>query len=422
MEVKMSEAARTGPWSNFATPLKHRSFRLLWIGQWVSVLGSSITMVLIPLVVYSLTGSTTIMGLTMTMYMLPNVLILPFSGWIVDRLDRVRLVLLTDAVRFLIMAGAAALMLSDAMTIPLLFAGVAVYGLMDGIFYPAYSAIRAQLFTPDIRNSANALTQMSNQAVRLLGPAAGGLIIAVSSAGIGFGLDALTYAASFVCFLLLGKAFVGKFRPGASVKIESSSFWTDFKEGFAVLKSHAWLWVTILAFSLINICYSGVVTVLIPWLIKIHYGYDAYWYGLAMAGSGAGAMLSAVVFGSRKSWTRRGLLAYGGAFLGGLALLLMPLVAWPPALLLLMVLEGFGIMMFSLIWETSLQELVPADAFGRVVSLDMFGSFALLPVGYILVGRIADWIGGTTTMGIFAGIGLVIVLSALTLPAIRRFQ
>ena len=165
-------------------------FKFLWIGQLLSALGSSITMVILPVVVYSLTGSTVVMGMTMAMYMLPNILALPFAGLIVDRIDRVRLMLFTDIIRCILMLLLASLIFMDLLTITILYILVAIYGLMEGIFQPAYSAVRAKVFVPEIRNATNALTQMSNQGIRLIGPALGGLIVSVASAGIGFGLDA----------------------------------------------------------------------------------------------------------------------------------------------------------------------------------------------------------------------------------------
>jgi MFS family permease len=167
-----------------------RPFTLLWIGQLLSALGSSVTIVIIPLIVYSLAGSTVVMGTTMAMYMLPNVLVLPIAGLIVDRYDRIKLMLWSDIIRFLIMLILMGLVLIDALTIGILYGLIAVYGFMDGLFQPAYSALRASIFSPSIRNAANALTQISNQSVRLLGPVIGGVIVSVVSIGFGFGLDA----------------------------------------------------------------------------------------------------------------------------------------------------------------------------------------------------------------------------------------
>ena len=80
-------------------------------------LGSSVTMVILPVVVYSLTGSTVVMGMTMAMYMLPNILTLPFSGLIVDRMNRVKLMLFTDIVRCIVMILLATLIFTDTLTI-----------------------------------------------------------------------------------------------------------------------------------------------------------------------------------------------------------------------------------------------------------------------------------------------------------------
>ncbi|OUB28686.1 MFS transporter [Bacillus thuringiensis serovar yunnanensis] len=394
-------------------------FKFLWIGQLLSALGSSITMVILPVVVYSLTGSTVVMGMTMAMYMLPNILALPFAGLVVDRIDRVKLMLFTDIIRCIVMLLLASLIFMDLLTITMLYILVAIYGLMEGIFQPAYSAVRAKVFVPEIRNAANALTQMSNQGIRLIGPALGGLIVSVASAGIGFGLDAATYLLSFLCLLFLKEIKFKKVKP-----IEKSKFTykQEFMEGVLVLKSHPWLWITILVFSFINICYAGIIVVLIPWLFNVHHHFEAYVYGLGMAFSGGGAVIAALIFGGKERWHKRGLLAYGGVLMSGIALLIMPFISWAPALIFLMAIEGFGMMIFGLIWETSLQELVPEEAFGRVASLDMLGSFALLPLGYLVVGWLATVIGGEITIITLASLVILTIGIALSVPSIRRFN
>ncbi|GCF75842.1 MFS transporter [Bacillus cereus] len=394
-------------------------FKFLWLGQLPSTLGSSVTMVILPVVVYSLTGSTVVMGMTMAMYMLPNILALPFAGLVVDRIDRVKLMLFTDIIRCILMMLFATLIFMDVLTIPLLYVLVALYGLMEGIFQPAYSAVRAKVFVPEIRNAANALTQMSNQGIRLIGPALGGLIVSVASAGIGFGLDAVTYLLSFLCLLFLREI---KFNKVQKFERNKVNYKKDFMEGILVLKSHPWLWITILVFSFINICYAGIIVVLIPWLFNVHHHFEAYVYGLGMASSGAGAVIAALIFGGRQQWRKRGLLAYGGVLISGIALLIMPFVSWAPALIALMAMEGFGMMIFGLIWETSLQELVPEEAFGRVASLDMLGSFALLPLGYVVVGWLATVIGGKITIIMLAILVLITIGMALSVPNIRRFD
>lgn len=419
MEVGTSRPVRTKLLSQFTAPfMQSRSFPYLWLGQLISILGSSVTMVILPIIVYTLTGSSTTMGLIMAAYTIPSILMLPLSGWIVDRYNRIHIMLFADVMRFVIMAIIASFLFSDILSIQALFVMVALYGLLEGLFQPAYSAVRASVFTPEIRNSANALTQISNQAVRLIGPSLGGILVTVLSAGWGVTLDALTYIASFICLFYLRKLL-----PFHKKETTAAGDWRkDFSEGLHILKSNAWLWVTILAFSFINICYSGTIIVLIPWLFKVHLELTPYIYGIGVTCSGVGAIIAGLLFGMRSKWPHRGIIAYGGALLSGIALLLMAYTSSPFILCALFILEGFGMMIFGLIWETSLQELVPQEAFGRVASLDMLGSFALLPLGYVVVGWLADLIGGTQTIAIFASLGIISVISIMFIPGVRKFD
>jgi MFS family permease len=430
------DSRNRNPMRNFAALFaKSRAFTFLWLGNLISFLGSSVTMVILPVLVYSMTGSTKTMGFVMAIYMLPNVIMLPISGHIVDRYDRVKIMMAADIARFAIMVAIAVLSLSGVLSIPLVYLFMGFYGMLDGLFRPAYSAIQATVFTPDIRIAANSLTQMSTQTIRLIGPSLGGLLVTHLSAGFGFGIDAFTYVISLYCLVYLRKALMTRLQPNspaaapdvletaaASSSAASPTWKEDFKEGIAVLRSHPWLWITIITFSFFNICYAGVTSILIPWLFKVHHGWAPYVYGLAVTCSGAGAIAAGLLYSLRQKWTHRGIMAYGGIILSCIALFLMPFIPNAAAAIALFAVEGFGLMIFGLIWEISLQELVPQEAFGRVASLDLLGSFALLPVGYILVGWLADLIGGIPTIAIFSGLGLLCAAFVLSIPSIRKFQ
>ncbi|MFT8312001.1 MAG: MFS transporter [Sporolactobacillus sp.] len=414
-----------------ATPTKHnvphfflpiyqsRAFRALWIGNTLSVFGSSITGIIIPILVYSLTQSTLAMGFVMTAYMLPNVIILPFAGIIVDKVNRAKLMRLTDIVRCSMAFTIMGMGLNGSLTIHLLSMFAIILGIMDGLFQPAFSAMRATVFTPEIRTSANALNQLSIQGMRLLGPALGGLIVTVWSAPIGFGIDGVTFLVSFTCLLYLTKE--GKIRK-AALEAKKTSFIHDCFGGIEIIKQNTWLWVTIMAFCFINICTTGITVIIIPWLMNVHHHFPSYVYGLVMSGQAIGAALAAFIFGMRKTWHHRGIIAYLGIALGGLAFIAMPFVYNIVLLIVLMIFEGLGSMAFGLIWETSLQDLVAPEAFGRVASIDMLGSFALIPVGYMFTGWFANVLGGVSAMLVLSSLTLLLIALSLCIPAIRNFD
>jgi MFS family permease len=401
-------------------PFRHsRYFTALFFGQIFSFLGSSITMVILPIVVFELSNSTAMMGTVMALYMLPNVIMLPFAGILVDKVNRIHMMFAVDILRFMVMLVLCLLAFFNQLTMTYLFVLVFLMGLMDGFFHPAYSSVKAKVFTKDIRNAANSITQVSQQGIRLLGPILGGVIVTSLSAGWGFGLDALTYIISLMFLFNLRSLSSQQLNTNIEGK---NSIKRDFIEGIDVLKQTSWLWITILAFSFINICAGGVTMVLIPWLINIHHHFEPVVYGLVLSSSGAGAIVCGVVFGLRKEWKKRGILAYAGVALSGLALLCTPLVSNVPLLMLLMFMDGAGIMLFGLIWETSLQELVPEEKFGRVSSLDMLGSFALLPIGYLATGWLAEGIGEIRTLVILCSVICIISVGVLFNKGIRGFE
>ncbi|WP_231507799.1 MFS transporter [Bacillus sp. UNC41MFS5] len=415
--LQTKQIHREMPFVQLFKQSKH--FTALLFGQIFSLLGSSITNVILPIVVLQVSKSTALMGTVMAIYMLPFVILLPFSGILVDKMNKVKIMFVVDLVRFFLMLLLVVFAFMDQLNMPLLFILMFIMGTMDSFFQPAYSAVRAKVFTKDIRNAANSITQVSVQALRIFGPIIGGMIVSSFSAAWGFGIDAVTYIISLFFLLSLRTLTFQK----ATVSLgQKTSIKQDFFEGIEVLKQESWLWITILTFSLVNIFSGGIIRILIPWLVNIYYEFEPVVFGLVLSASGAGAIVCGLVYGLRKEWKNRGLLAYIGVAVSGLGLLFMPFVSSVPWLMVLMFLEGAGMMLFGLIWEISLQELVPEDKFGRVVSLDMLGSFALLPVGYLLTGWLAEGTGEIFTFILFSSV--IVLLSVLVMfnKGIRNYN
>lgn len=404
---------------SFFHPVKSRSFTALWLGQTFSQFGDAILWVALPLTVYSMGRSTLQMGVVMALLMLPQVLLLPFTGILVDRVSRSRLMMLTDIIRCLLVVGLAVLVGTHRLTMPFLDAFVLLFGAMDALFQPAYSAARAQVFTPDIRNAANGLTQVSQQVARLLGPTIGGVVVGFATVAAGFAVDAVTLLISVVSLAFLRLGAPARLIPAASSGLRG---FAQLTWGYRELRKHPWLWITIIAFAFINIAGAGITTILLPWLIKVHLGMSAAIYGLVSSASGVGAILCAVIYGRRQRWPRRGWIAYGGVAGSAIAGLGLAFVHTAPSLMVIVGVSSACLMLFGLTWEGSLQELVAPEAFGRVASLDMFGSFALLPIGNVLTGWLAAKIGGITTIVVDALFILLVTVVALLVPAIRQFD
>ena len=399
------------------SPFKSVSFKALWIGQSFSRLGDCIMNVMLPLIVYSITGSALTMGVVMTLIMTPQIVLTPVTGILADYISRRKLMIIADVVRLFTLS---IFSISKNINIPTIYIYAVISGTMTSIFQPAYSAVRAEVFTAEIRNSANSLTQISEQFARLVGPSLGALIISFTSISIGFGIDAITFFVSVVSLFFL------KIEKPIQRSVDSKHrilfFKNELTGGLQEIKKQTWLWVTILISAFINIVMSSIILILLPGLIKINYKMPPYTYGILITANGAGSLIIAFVFSLRQKWKHRGLIAYTGYIFLGIALSGIAFISWFPYLVFVMVISGAIGMLFLLIWEGSLQELIPIDSFGKVVSLDMMGSYILLPLGFLVTGRLSQSIGGLSTL-LYEAIFLTILIAmSLLIPSIRKFN
>ena len=397
-----------------------RTFAALWGGQLLSRLGDEVFIIILPLVVYSLTGSVSALSLLMVLRAIPQIVLQPFTGVLVDRFPRVTMMLASDSMRFILLIIMAVLGVVHRLTIVSLDITVLVYGAVSVLFRPAYMAFRKQIFTPEIRNAAISLTQIGSQVTSLVGPSLGGLIMTLASPVVGFIFDAATFVFSLISLLSIRKtdtALAKRFP-----KSENLTFAQELLVGYRESARHPWIWVGIISWTFIISSYSGIIPILLPWLIKVHLRYPDYAYGLLVSMSGIGAIVAGLVAGSVRNWSHRGVVSYGAVAVQGLALLGIPLVPWLPGLMILMTIGAAGSMLFGIIHEGILQELVADEYFGRVISFEVLCASLAQPLGYVLTGTLFRTIGGISTIIIEAAGMFLTAMLTLCVPSIRKYE
>ena len=419
----------------FAQALRYPSFALLWAGQVVSELGDGAFDVALAWKILLLTGSATAMGLIMTAETLPRVLFFLLGGVAADRFPRRMILLVSDigraAVVFLIalLAGLNILQLWHLIVLALFF------GVVKGFFRPAFRSISPQLVEKETLQSANSLITLTEQLGLLLGPLIGSLLIVTTGVTGAFTFNALTFVCSAVCFLLLRlnpsielarkEKALAKRADGTEKKGVSGVF-TNIAEGFRYVGSIRWLWVSILVASVGNICFLGPLVVVLPKLVTTVYKSNVVLLGAVNTAGGLGTIVGLLLTGQFMQRGRRGLFAYLAMLLSSLALISFGLPLPAPfgqyGLILADALVGLGVGAFGVVWMTVIQEMVPGDKLGRVVSIDMVGSYCLMPIGYALAGVLADSIG-PAWIYIAAGlINCLLAALALLVRDIRKME
>jgi MFS family permease len=375
--------------------LRHRDFRYLWLAQSASVVGDCIVIVALALFVIELTGDATDLGLVLAAASLPLVAFLLLGGVWADRLPRHRVMVVTDLVRFALHALLAALIFTGVVEIWQLIAIEALFGTAEAFFRPAANGLLPQTVPEEEIQQANALGSLSNNIGEFAGPALATALVLGVGAGWAFALDAATF--------LLSAALLARVRPrrrgvvvhepaaGARVTV-----WTEMREGFREVRSRSWVWATLAAFCV------ALFTGLAPWFVlgpvvaNAQYG-DIGVYGYVSAVLGAGTIVGSLL---GIAWRPR--LPMRAAML---AIVLWPLAAVlyaAGATLVLVVpamfVGGVGIALFDVWWLTALAERIPPEKLSRVSSYDWMVSLALLPLGYVLAGPLANALGAVEVL------------------------
>ena len=397
-------------------PLRHRDFRILWSGLTVSLVGDGIFLVAMAWQAFELwnaPAALALLGIAMTV---PTIAFLLPGGVLSDRLDRRTVLLWSDLGRALAIALLAALALAGVLRFWELVVLVAVYSVGTAFFTPALDAIVPDVVPAADLPAANSLDQFVRPiALRLAGPALGGLLVATLGAGSAFAIDAVTFLASALAILAI--------RPPTHPRSEHvDSSLHAVKEGFAFVRRRVWLWGTLLSAAIAYLAFMGPAEVLLPYVVKNDLHASAGDLGLVFGAGGVGAVGAALFMGQRGHPRRDITFMYATWTLATLAVAGYGLAAtsWQLMLacLIFNALETAG----TIVWATIKQRHVPAAMLGRVSSLDWLISIGLLPLSFLLTAPIAAAVGARTTLVGAAVIGGVFTFAALFLPGMRALE
>ncbi len=400
---------------NLLSPLRHCDFRILWTGMTISLVGDGIFLIAIAWESYSLwnaPAALSIVGIGMT---IPTIAFLLVGGVVSDRRDRRVVMAWADGLRAVAVAVLAALVLMGALRFWELVALVAVYGVGTAFFMPAFEAILPELLPKSELPAANALDQFVRPiAMRLVGPVAGGALVA-ASAGIAFAIDAASFAACLVAVLAMPRL------AGRHVEVRSSSV-AALKEGLRFVRQRVWLWGTLLSAAIAYLVFLGPAEVLLPYLVKNELHASAGTLGLVLAAGGLGAVGGAAYMGHRGHPRRDVTVMYMTWTIATLAIAGYGIAnaAWELMLVCLVfnALEAAG----TIVWATIKQHHVPGSMLGRVSSLDWLISIGLLPLSFALTAPVAAVFGARVTLVGAAALGAAVTLSAFFLPGMRAIE
>jgi MFS family permease len=395
--------------------LGHRNYKLFFSGQSVSLVGTWMTRIATSWLVYRLTGSELLLGVVGFAGQIPSFLLAPFAGVLVDRWNRHRLLVATQALAMLQSLALALLALSGTINIHHLIWLSVLQGIINAFDMPARQAFVVEMIErrEDLPNAIALNSSMVN-AARLVGPSVGGVIIAAVGEGWCFMIDAVSYLAVIASLLAMSVA------PRALKQMKERNMLRQLREGWTYAARFAPIRDVLIMLALVSLV-GMPYTVLMPVFANQVLRGGPNTLGLLMAASGVGALLGALFLASRKSVLGLGkyIPLTAAAFGAGLVAFSFSRSLWLS--MLLMVVTGLGFMVQMAASNTVLQTIVDEDKRGRVMSFYTMAFMGTAPFGSLLAGGVAERIGAPLTL-MLGGVGCVLgaIWFALTLPKLRR--
>jgi MFS family permease len=373
--------------------LRHRNYRLFFFGQSLSLVGTWITRIASSWLVYRLTESEFLLGLVTFVGQIPALVVSPIAGVYIDRWNRHRVLVITQVLSMLQSIGLAVLTLTGRITVGDVLVLQAFQGLVNAFDTPARQSFVVQM-VDDRADLANAIALNSTivNGSRMVGPAIGGLVIAVIGEGWCFAIDAGSYV--FVIGSLQAMR-VGS--GGRTVQftplVEALRAGFDYVSGFAPVRS-ALLLVALV--SLLGVPYQ----VLMPVMAAEVLGGGANTLGTLMMSMGSGALLGSVYLASRHSVVGLGRRIAQAAMLFGAALIAFAASRNLWLSLAILPFSGMGFIVTLAATNTVVQTVVPEGLRGRVMSFYTVAFLGTTPVGSLIAGYAAERIGAPLTIAI----------------------
>ena len=412
MEPGQSAQYRSGMITVFRS-LRHRNFKLYFVGQGISLIGSSMQDVAISWLVYRLTGSVFMLGLVGFATQFPKFAFAPVAGAMVDRCKRHRLLIITQTFSLLQAIVLAFLVLAGVEEIWLIVILSLVVGFIHAVDMPLRHAFLVEMVEDrgDLGNAV-ALNSTIFNVSRLIGPSIAGILIATVGEG--------------VCFLVNGLSFIPIIAALLAMKIISkisqtkeTNFLKSLKEGFSYVFGFVPIRYIMLLLALASLMGAPYST-LMPVFAKDVLNGGPYELGFLTAAAGGGATLGAVYLASRKSAVGLWKIIPFAAATFGIGLVVFSTSNVLAFSFIFILIAGFGTMVHTTSSNTILQNITDDDKRGRVMAFFMMAIAGMSTFGNLLVGSLASGIGAPNTL--IGGISCILgaILFAVKLPALKK--
>jgi MFS family permease len=394
--------------------LSHRNYRLFFGGQSVSLIGTWITRVATSWLVYRLTGSELLLGVVGFCGQIPTLVLAPFTGVLVDRWDRHRILVVTQVLSMLQSAALAVLALTGVITVTQVLLLQVAQGIINAFDTPSRQAFLVEMVgdRADLPNAIALNSSMVNGS-RILGPSIGGVLIAAVGEGWCFAADAVSYVAVIASLLAMRVRRVPRVRGETPI-------WAELSDGLRYVSGFIPIRTALILLAIVSTM-GMPYTVLMPVMATDVLHGDAHTLGFLMTATGCGALAGALYLASRRTVLGLGRVITLATLTFGAGLVAFALSRSLALSLALLPIVGAGFMIQMASTNTIIQTIVEERLRGRVMAFYAMAFLGTAPIGSLIGGSLAARIGTPYTIAL-GGVACMLggVWFATRLPRLRE--
>ncbi len=400
-------------WQETFAALKHYNYRLWFAGQVVSLVGTWMQSTAQGYLIYQITHSPAYLGLVGFFGGVPTLLFTLFGGVIADRLPRRRLLVITQTSMMILAFILAALTFSNTVRPWHILVLAFLLGVANAFDAPARTSFVLELVDRATMTNAIALNSTMFNIATVVGPSVAGVTYAALGPAWCFTLNGFSFIAVIIALLLMRIKLEAK-------QLRRAPALMELGEGIRYVLRNRMILSLIGTVGFVSIFGIGMMNLLPAWAVDVLHG-DVTTNGWLISARGFGSLVSALMlayWGSRKF---RGRLWTYGAFVMPVMLFIFAWLRWLPLSLVALIGVGWGFMMVLNNSQAIVQSLVPDNLRGRVMGVYTLIFFGSMPLGSLLAGSLAQWVGEPLTVMVGSALLLVLAIAAWAfLPDIRQ--
>ena len=360
-------------------------------------------------------GSASDVSLVLGVQLAPTIAFMIFGGVAGDRFKRNQIVGGSDIIGCLFVFLSAASFIFGFTTIALLCFTGFFFGVLNAFWWPAFSGMLPEILPKEQLQKGNAINGLLSNFGYVAGSLVAGILVATFGAGWAILIDGISF---LIAGILVWTINLKPITAGSNDK--PPAMWRELREGWQEFISRKWVVVVVIAFSFINLAYEATIGVLGPIATKEHNGGPKEWSWVIAAitlGMIVGGVLALKIHMSRPL-----LVGILPEIFVGLWIFIIGVPNQLVATLLLAFATGISIEIFYVAWSTSMQQHIPSESYSRVISYDALGSYALAPIGLVVIGPIIEAIGVAQTSRLLAIMTVIAVVTPLAFREVRNLR